>query len=318
MTGIGMTGRYVFLASHAYSGSTLLSFLLGAHPDIGTVSDVSGRRRHRRMATFQCSCGRLMTACPFWEQVAGAMRARGLAFSLSDFELGFDHRHPRWLGELRVRSLGGQVLERLRDAAFDAIPGEAARMAGIGRRNAAFAEAILELSGARVFVDASKERLRARYLARYVDPEVRVIHLIRDPRGVADSTQRRGKLTSFADVGRRWARTNGAIVRSLSDIDPSRRLMVRYEDLSRRPDAVMARIFTFCGVDPAIDVGSLLAGEQHLLGNVMRLQGVGDIRLDQRWEATMSASDRTAVATAAGRAFTDAYPGPLAEAESGA
>lgn len=313
MTDSDLSGRYVFLASHAYSGSTLLSFLLGAHPEIGTVSDVSGRRRRQMMATFECSCGRLMTACPFWERLMATLDGSGLDFSLADFELGFDHRQPRWLGSLRVRSLGGIRPERLRDAVFDAIPGEGARMEAIGRRNSAFARAVLELTGSRIFVDASKERLRAQYLLRYVDPQLRVIHLIRDPRGVADSTRRRGKLTSFEQAGRRWARTNAAIARSLSAIDDTRRLTVRYEDLCRDPDAEMQRIFAFCGVDPTVDVTAHLEAEQHLLGNSMRLKGVSDVRLDQRWETSLEDADREAVETAAGWWFTQLYGSPATE-----
>ena len=302
-----LSGRYIFLASHSYSGSTLLSFLLGAHPDIGTISDVSGRRRHRRMDTFACSCGRLMTACPFWQSVSAALQRRGLDFSLSDFELGFDHRWPRWLGRLRVRSLGHDLTEGLRDTAFAMIPGERSRMQKIGRRNRVFARTILEVTGSRVFVDASKERLRARYLRRYVDPELRVIHLIRDPRGVADSMRRRGRLTTYADAGRRWARTNAAIVRSLAGLDASRRLTVRYEDLCADPRAEMRRLFAFCGVDPAVNVMARLDDEQHMLGNSMRLKGLEDVRLDQRWRSALSAPDRKAVEAAAGPSFTAAY-----------
>jgi hypothetical protein len=316
MTDSDLAGRYVFLASHAYSGSTLLSFLLGAHPEIGTVSDVSGRRRRRMMETFECSCGRLMTACPFWEQLMAVLAASGLEFSLDDFELGFDHRHPRWLGNLRVRSLGGELRERIRDAAFGVIPGEAARMEEIGVRNAVFARAVLEVTGSRIFVDASKERLRAQYLRRYVDPMLRVIHLIRDPRGVADSTRRRGKLTSFEQAGTRWARTNAAIARSLSGLDGARRLTVRYEDLCSDPDSEMRRIFTFCGIEPSVNVTSQLDVEQHLLGNSMRLKGVGDIRHDERWRASLGDADRQAVEAAAGSWFTNLYRSGTADRQA--
>jgi hypothetical protein len=308
-----LAGRFVFLASHAYSGSTLLSFLLGAHPEIGTVSDVSGRRRREMMATFECSCGRLMTVCPFWERLMALLHLSGLEFSIDDFELGFDHRHPRWLGNLRVRSMGGALPERVRDAVFGVIPGEAARMEEIGRRNAVFAQAVLEVTGGHVFVDASKERLRAQYLQRYVDSELRVIHLIRDPRGVADSSRRRGRLTSFGQAGRRWARTNAAIARSLAGLDETRRLTVRYEDLCGDPDAEMRRIFTFCGVDPGVNVTAHLDEEQHLLGNSMRLKGVGDIRHDERWRTGLDDGDRQAVEAAAGRWFRNLYGSGRAE-----
>ncbi|MEO7296294.1 MAG: hypothetical protein ABIZ57_09125, partial [Candidatus Limnocylindria bacterium] len=119
-----VAGRYVYLASNAYSGSTLLSFLLGAHPQVGTVSDVSGQRREQMMSTFPCSCGQLMTDCPFWRAVAAEVGGTGEEFSLANFHLGFDDRSPRWLGSVRVRSLGGHAAEAVRDRLFRLLPGD--------------------------------------------------------------------------------------------------------------------------------------------------------------------------------------------------
>ena len=294
-------GRYVFLASNAYSGSTLLSFLLGAHPQIGTVSDVSGQRRERMMSTFACSCGRPMTDCPFWRDVAAEVGQSGMEFSLANFHLGFDDRSPRWLGNARVRSLGGHAPEAIRDRLFRFLPGDERHMRELGRRNAAFAAAVLNVTGASVFVDASKERLRARYLQRYVDPELRVIHLVRDVRGVVESTLRRGKLRiSASDAARRWARTNSAIMRSVKTVDPDRRLLVRYEDLCTDLLGTMRRLFAFCGVDPEVDVSRIVSREQHLIGNSMRLAGVGEVRLDERWRTTLTPDDLRQIATSAG------------------
>lgn len=293
--------RYVFLASNAYSGSTLLSFLLGAHPQIGTVSDVSGQRRERMMSTFACSCGRLMEACPFWRSVADELAGSGVDFSLANFRLGFDDRSPRWLGSARVRSLGGQAAEALRDRFFRLLPGDERHMRELGRRNAAFAAAVLAVTGASVFVDASKERLRARYLQRYVDPGLRVVHLVRDVRGVVESTLRRGKLDiSPSEAARRWARTNQAIMRSVEDLAPERRLLVRYEDLCTDLEGTMRRLFSFCGVDPDVDVGRVMASQQHLIGNSMRLAGVGEIRLDERWRTAIAPDGLALVVASAG------------------
>ena len=296
-----VAGNYVFLASNAYSGSTLLSFLLGAHPQIGTVSDISGQRRERSMATFACSCGRRMTDCPFWHAVAEELRRSGRVFSLANFHLGFDDRSPRWLGSARVRSLGGHAPEAFRDRLSRFLPGDERRMRELGRRNAAFAAAVLDVTGASVFVDASKERLRARYLQRYVDPELRVIHLVRDVREVVESTLRRGKLRiSASDAARRWARTNAAIMRSVETVDPNRRLLVRYEDLCTDLLGTMRRLFAFCGVDPEVDVSRIVSSEQHLIGNSMRLAGLDAVRLDERWRTTLTPEDQRRIATSAG------------------
>lgn len=311
-------GRYIFLASNAYSGSTLLSFLLGAHPQIGTVSDVSGQRRARMMATFACSCGLLMESCPFWRALLEELDHTGIDFSLGNFRLGFDERDPRWLGHARMRSLGSGRLEAARDRVFRLIPGDERHMRQLGRRNAAFGGAVLAVTGASVFVDASKEQLRARYLRRYVDRKLRVIHLVRDVRGVVDSTLRRGKLgISAAEAARRWGRTNEAILRSVQDIAAERRILVRYEDLCADLEGTMRRLFTFSGVDPDVDVGRIVAGQQHLIGNSMRLSGVGEIRLDERWRTSIAPQELAGIISSAGRVQAALYsattPGGAAE-----
>lgn len=304
-----LRGRCVFLASNAYSGSTLLSLLVGAHPSVGTVSDVSGARRASQMAIFTCSCGSLMRECPFWGDVEARLRDTGTAFSLADFGMGFDDHAPRWLGRLRVRTLGSSRLEAARDRLFELVPGNERRMREIGVRNTTFARVILAASRADVFVDASKERLRARYLERYVDPELRVIHLVRDVRGVVESTVRRNKRgLSAAEAARRWARANEAIMRSISTIPPGRRLMVRYEELCAAPAATMARIFDFCGVDADVDVSELLQRQQHLLGNRMRLQTIGEIGLDERWRVAFPNEEQERIVAAAGTTFSRLYP----------
>ena len=301
-------GRYIFLASNAYSGSTLLSFLLGAHPQIGTVSDVSGQRRARMMSTFACSCGLLMESCPFWRALLEELERTGIDFSLANFRLGFDERNSRWLGKARMRSLGSRALEVARDRLFRLVPGDEHHMRELGRRNAAFARSVLAVTGASVFVDASKEQLRARYLRRYVDQKVRVIHLVRDVRGVVDSTLRRGKLgISATEAARRWGRTNEAIMRSVEEIGPERRILVRYEDLCADLEGTMRRLFAFSGVDPDVDVGRIVASQQHLIGNSMRLSGVGEIRLDERWRTSIAPHELAGIIRSAGRVQAALY-----------
>ena len=141
---------YVFLASSAYSGSTLLSFLLGAHPQIATVSAASGGRRQARIETYRCSCGRLMRECPFWLAIRQAMRDRGYGdFGLEHFGLGFDTRPGTRLERLRTGSLRWSWLEGARDAALGLLTSHATQMEAVGRRNADFAASVLQHAAGR-------------------------------------------------------------------------------------------------------------------------------------------------------------------------
>ncbi|MDP9273376.1 MAG: sulfotransferase [Chloroflexota bacterium] len=300
--------RYVLIASNAYSGSTLLSFLLGQHPDIATISDVSGTRRKGQMETFACSCGLLMQTCTFWQGIREAMRLRGYDdFRLEDFELGFDGGRPQWLSQLRARSLRWTALEELRDRVFLAL-GSGPHLADIGARNLAFAEAVLSETGRQIFVDASKERTRVRFLSRYLHADLRVIHLVRDVRGVVDSTLRHGNqpLTAI-QAARRWERTNATIMRNLSAVPANRQVTIRYEDLCRDLDGSLATLFGLCGVEPMTWMGDDFRTNQHLLGNPMRLGGRGDVSLDERWRSRLSVAEQCRIIRAAGWVFRRLY-----------
>jgi len=319
-----MERSFVVLASTAYAGSTLLSFLLGAHPEIATTSDVSGARREARMDEFECSCQKRMVDCDFWRAVTAAMRARGFAdFELANFRLGFDYLGPGNRSRALVGALPVPALESIRDALTAAIPGHRARMRTIAERNRVFAEVVLELTRARVFVDASKERMRPLHLFRLLGPamDVRVIHLVRDVRGVVESAIRRAKKPGLdpESAARNWAGTNAIILRNLDAIPPERRITVRYEDLCRDPDATLAGLFGFCGVDPSIHVADVAGTEQHLLGNRMRLGGVEEIRLDERWRAALDGRDLAAISRTAGAVHARLYPDvePLAAGAAG-
>jgi hypothetical protein len=302
--------RYVLIASNAYSGSTLLSYLLGEHPEIATVSDVSGTRRADRMTDFQCSCRLLMRECPFWLEVRSRMRARGFAdFQLADFGLGFDYSPSALRNRIRTGSLRWGRVEDGRDAVFGLWPPDARAMAELGRRNRAFAEVVLEITKARVFVDASKERLRPRYLRRYVGMEFRVIHLVRDVRGVVYSTRRRQRKAALSTgaIARHWTNTNQAIQRSLRRLPPTASTLVRYEDLCVDPEPTLRRLEEFCGVDPA----SAYRGEapqQHLLGNQIRLNPISEIRLDEQWREALTRTETAHIVATAGDLLGQFYP----------
>jgi hypothetical protein len=308
--------RYVFLASSPYSGSTLLSFLLAAHPAVATISDVSGRRRAGQMETFRCSCGRRMIDCDFWSRLRERAAQRGMGeLDLADFDLGFDSaRHGR-LSRIQARSLRWPAVERLRDRTLAPL-GVAAAMRDVGTRSWMLANAVMDITGTSVFVDASKERLRIRYLDRYLPVRPRVIHLVRDVRGVVESTMRRGKRSDpMARIAREWARTNDSIEQQLRELPAERQLRVRYEDLCADVTGTLRTTFTFMGVDPAAALEPI-GQEQHMLGNQMRLSAPADVRLDERWRAALAQADAQAIVRAAQPVFGRLYPDAVASASS--
>jgi hypothetical protein len=305
---------YAFLASSPYSGSTLLSFLLASHPRVATISDVSGRRRAGQIDTFRCSCGRLMQSCPFWSDLRERAADRGFGeLDLADFRLGFDTAQRGPMAAIQARSLRWPVAERLRDRMLAPL-GVASAMRDVGVRSWALANAVLDLTQADVFVDASKERLRIRYLERYLPVRPRVIHLVRDVRGVVESTVRRGKRDDpIAKIAREWARTNASIEQQLRELPADRQLRIRYEDLCRDVTGTLRLAFAFMGVDPEAELQPI-GQEQHMLGNQMRLSAPTDVRLDERWRTALPTDEAGAILRAAQPIFGQLYPEEVAPA----
>lgn len=310
--GEGGTGRsYVAVACSPFSGSTLLASLLGAHPEIATVSEVAGTMRAAQMDVFRCSCQRLMNECPFWQAVQDRARAAGIDdFALGDFGLRFGP--PGLLHRIRTGSLGWTSAEEIRDTIFNLIPWHARSMRRLGQRNRQFANIVLDVSRKRVFVDTSKEGRRLQYLHRYLGMDLKAVHLIRDVRGVVSSSRRRHGAQVVGAAAAAWSRTNRTIIRHLQELDPSDRTLVRYEDLCRDPAGTLAALYAFCEVDPAAAPKPLVSYQsQHLLGNSARLQPTTEIRLDEGWRSSLSSNDLAAITRAAGPVMQSLYPGAL-------
>lgn len=299
--------RYVVIASTPYSGSTMLAMLLGSHPGVATVAEVSGNRRQGRMAEFRCACGRLMLECPFWLQVRTRMQHAGYSdFDLGNFGLRFDHGRGA-LGRFRTGSLRWSRLEDLRDAALNLIPGQRRSLEQLAQRNLDFARTVLDLMGGEVFVDTSKERMRIRYLYRQVDMDVRAVHLVRDVRAVTASTLRRHPAAAPVRIARDWASTNSTIKRHLDLLPAAKRILVRYEDVVRDVDSSLSRLFAFCGLDQP-GQSPFHGRELHLIGNAARLRSLGTLTLDERWRSVLDPTTVNKINSAAWRTMGQLYP----------
>lgn len=309
----GLEGRprrsYVLVACSPFSGSTLLAALLGAHPEIATVGEVSGTKRAAQMDAFRCSCQRLMTDCPFWQEVQiRALAAGADDFALADFRLRFGK--PGLLHRIETGSLRSTLAEDIRDALFNVFPMHRRPMRKLGQRNREFANIVLDVTKKRVFVDTSKEGMRLRYLHRYLDMDLKAVHLVRDVRGVIASSRRRfGAQVDVGAAARAWAANNRTLMRHMQALDEDDRMLVRYEDLCRNPEGTMAALYRFCGVDPlAAPTPSVSYESQHLLGNRARLQPTTEIRLDERWRSSLSSDDLATIAMASRPVARLLYP----------
>jgi len=172
--------------------------------------------------------------------------------------------------------------------------------------------AILEVSGKPVIVDTSKHVSTALLLRQLPDIDLRILHLVRDPRGVANSWSKVVKRPEVQGedrpmdtlhpgrIGLRWLWFNWAF----SNMDrlgvPTS--TVRYEDFVADPAQTIDQIFEFAGVDAIGDQlfnsgEPLILGEGHSVsGNPRRLDRRPiELRADEQWRTDLDPKMRDLV-----------------------
>lgn len=300
--------QLLYITSTSFSGSTLLTFLLAAHPKLATVGELKATSMGD-VEKYRCSCGERIRACAFWLRLAARLEERGVDFDVSRFGTHFRFRKAGSLADRAVRGrVRGRLFEAARALALRALPGAAGEFRGILARNRLLVDAICELRGTRVFLDGSKEPNRLKYLIGSGFWDVKAVHLVRDGRGLTSSRLRR-LLHRFPEVKDRrpfvrraaaaWRRVNTSCQRVLASLPPEAWVRVRYEDLCIDPKATLAPVFALVGERPPDTPENFRSIEHHILGNVMRLRK-GRIALDERWRTDLSAAELAAFDEVAG------------------
>ncbi len=236
---------------------------------------------------YACSCGAELRACAHWAAVGRAMQRRGHAFDPLRWDVRFDLGRRPWSRFLLSRSLRSNRLDEARDRLVAALPGPGARLRELRARNAALAASLLEVSGRPVLADASKHPVRARFLSRLPEVELRVLHLVRDAPGLVSSRMANQGFSLDSSI-RFWNRGAAQAERLVAALPGGRTLRVRYEDLCRDPHAELGRIAGWAGVAPFPAEVRWREGDHHIVGNRMRLADAREIRLDERWRERLA------------------------------
>jgi hypothetical protein len=284
--------KLLYIASNGRSGSTLLEMVLGIHSRMWTTGEFYVLPFEAQASTKPCGCGQAVRECPFWGPLVEAFEPlwrRGTINRFRDWYHGGPLFRPAELARLWRLSPGV------------AGPTESAVLE-FGVDNERLLSAVLErareFKGPQVtwLVDASKNIYRLMWLQRSGQFDLRVIHLVKDPRAFAYSISRRkdGSVSRnrLARATMRWNIENYLFDRLLQrHFDPSAWLRIRYEDLATRTEGVLGNITDWLGVpanEPLTD--RFRATVNHgVAGNPMRLE-TGGIRLDERWREGLTAA----------------------------
>jgi len=300
--------RLIYILAASHSGSTLLAMLLGAHPDVCTIGEIKATYLGAP-EQYRCSCRRKIKKCPFWNGISDEMAKRGFSFDITNAGTDIRSGATPYILKLLKPLHRGLFMEMLRDLALALSPAWSSRLSRIQKLNEALVESVLQYTGEKVIVDSSKIGIRLKYLLRNPNLDVKVIRLIRDGRGVAltyvdpeqfadasDPSLRGGGMGGNREKERlsmkmaalEWRRSNEEAESILKSLNASQWMEVRYESLCLNPGETLKKIFTFIGVDPGAATTDFRSVEHHVVGNGMRLDSRGEIRLDERWKTVLN------------------------------
>lgn len=285
--------KVLYVVGMGRSGSTILANSLGEVDGFFSTGEMIYMWRNNLVENRLCGCGAPFRECEVWSRVLD--RAFGGADNVDPHEMirelsaGARTRHL----PLMLNAAGRR---RLAD-----------RMRPLLNNTGALYRALRDETGSRVIVDSSKEPAYGCALGMAPGIDLRVLHLVRDPRATAYSWAKktpqpdspdREFMVQFSPTKNSWMwdAWNGA-AEALWAGDPSRYLRLRYEDFVADPRTSFERILEMLGEDaepPLVGDNEVKLGVSHTVsGNPNRFQtGSVALKPDTEWLHRMDPRDR--------------------------
>ena len=286
--------RVIYISGWGRSGTTIVDRLLGQLPGFFSVGELRSLW-DSDPSTQLCSCGHTIAECPVWAPslsgaIGGSTGKEFAAMRALRDRSGRSRDVPaRWVSSLLHKTPDARTLE-------------------YGDRLEDLYRQVARRSGAQTVVDSSKHPSEAQLLSRRCGIEMSLLHMVRDPRGVAYSWARsrqrhgsgteappeRGALSSTAW----WTAWNLIIESTLAPQLAERYRRARYEDVMREPRPELVDIARWAGGDPAAlhfsENDEVLLEPGHLVAGNPNRSGTGRVKLrpDLEWQEQLSRSDR--------------------------
>jgi hypothetical protein len=290
--------RVLYLGGLGRSGTTLVERLLGELPGVVALGEVVHLWQRDLRDNERCGCGARFSACTFWRRVGE--RAFG----------GWGNVDVARIHALRDAVERTRHIPRL--AATLAAAGASADVREYAGYYARVYAAAADVAGAEVVVDSSKHSALAHVLRFADDVDLRVVHVVRDPRGVAYSwtkTVARPETDGAEDMTRYsparsallWNAHNAAFGLLARRGVGVRR--IQYEEFLSDPRAALIRLADFAGLALTTDDLAFLRPEYADLkvghsaaGNPMRFTvGRLPLRRDDDWVRALPSGQRRLV-----------------------
>jgi hypothetical protein len=296
--------KVLSIVGEGRSGSTVLAAILGELAgffDAGELHWVWGRSLIQQRP---CGCGRPPAHCPVWARVVegtfgvppedqAAGRGGGATGEVVRDERELLARRNR-IRLLRRADRSGQewpALDRMRAVTENLYAN------------------LVDITDARVIIDASKRPEDAAVLAGVGSVDLYVLHIVRDPRAVVFSWSRPKPSPDGTTVMQRmrparivrdWIESNAGAEVLRRHVPDDRWFFSTYEGFAARPRETVRQIIAFMREDgeaPFITDDTVVLGGNHtLLGNPDRFRtGKVTITPDERWRSQMPRGQQVGV-----------------------
>jgi hypothetical protein len=285
--------KVLYIGAWGRSGTTILDNVLDAYPHVFSAGELYFVWARGLMQGRRCGCGTALPECPLWTKVFQEAYGTRPPDPYEMVALQERIARVRNTGRL-LRGLGGRGGPGAEDAR---------------RYQEAMTrlyDAIAAVTGAQLIVDSSKLPSGA---ASLVGADLRsyLVHMMRDPRAVAYSWQRRTRQLDQPHrpyMDRHTARESAVnwlawnLLLERVALRYAYQLQLRYEDFVIQPRATVERVLALAGMSaqdgPFADDNTVqLSGNHSVSGNPSRFRtGRVEIRPDDAWRTAQSRRDR--------------------------
>lgn len=291
--------KVLLITGSGRSGSTILDSIIGRDPDVFSGGEINFFWDRGVQQNRPCACGEDFKCCSVWGEVT--RRFFEQRPDIKPEAMAADAQ-----GLYRMRFFPLIQFPRL----FPEIYAKAERYADVLR---VLYSAIADVTGSSVIVDSSKTPMHGFVLSLIPTLDVKVLHLVRDPRAVAFSWKKKwlyDDSRSDPIFMKQFGAVRSTVIWNffnyyslkLAYLFGSRYRLLKYEDFTRTPEKTLDAIYEF--IDTATSDGTFSKDGQVLLpcnhifsGNPVRFQqGTTQIVPDLAWETQMPRLDKSLVA----------------------
>jgi hypothetical protein len=262
--------RVIYVAGVSHTGSTLLGHILGELEGTCYAGELRNTWQRGILENRICTCNAPFAECAFWQAIV--------------------ERLP-FAAEQQAEKLSGLHREAVRPSFGFPFMGTEMRQAdqtAFAAPTEALYSAAADVAGVRQLVDSSKSPLYAAFLHSVPTIDLRVVHVVRDPRATVYSHLRRrsfGYGETFK-LSLWWLRSNVAIEKLAGRGAPYSR--VRYEDFVDDPAGSLSRVTDALGLPRSrlpIEGRVARLSEKHIISGNRARGDVGATRLrnDAEW-----------------------------------